>query len=514
MNNNMLTKFLQKIEVGGNKLPHPSVLFLYGIAIVITLSVLLSIFNVSVVDLRPETSPSRSATGFITANNLLNFSGIAYMLTHMVSNFVNFAPFGAVIVAFLGVAIAEKSGFIEISLRALVNKTPKVLLTMVIILLGVVSNVAADVGYVVLIPLGATIFLAVNRHPVAGIVVMYAAVSGGFSANLLIGALDPLLSGISQEAAKLIDANYLVGAQVNYYFMFVSTFLVVGVILLINRFITEPQLGKYIDTGAPVEKKREITKQERLGIWLALLYAGLLSFFIYLGASQKVGFLLNPVTKSLDVRSPFFNSLIAFVFLYFAGMGLIYGLVSGTFKEKNSVIKALENSIKEIAPFIALVFVMAQFINYFNYSNLGIMFAIALTNLLKSINFVSPAVLVIFIFVIALANLLMSSASAKWSLFAPVFVPAFMLLGYSPEVAQVAYRIGDSATNIISPMAAYLGIILFTLNKYNKNAGIGTVISLMLPYSVALLVVWPVFFYVWVFVLGLPIGPGAEIFFK
>lgn len=508
-----LVRLLGAIEKGGNKLPHPVMIFVYLIAIVAVGSFILSILNITVVDPRPEGAKGRTAEGLIYVNSLLTGEGLRYALVNAVPNFVKFAPLGVVLVSLIGVGIAERSGLIEATLKSLVKVTPKRLVTAVVVFAGVCSNLAGELGYVVFIPLGGIIFLGFKRHPIAGIAASFAGVSGGYSANLLLGTLDPLLAGLSTEAARIIDINYSVGIESNYYFLFVSTFAITLIGALVTDKIVEPMLGEYKGEGeagkieAKVEKTTDLEKK-------ALRNTGLFSvFFVALLVvsvlPQAGGVLLNQETMSLS-GSPFFKSIVAFVFLFFSCAGIVYGYTAKVYKSSFDVINAMTDAMKTMGGYIVLAFFMAQFINYFAYTNIGIILAVSLANFVQYVGLTGGGTVVALIFVSAFLNLFMGSASAKWSLLAPIFIPMFMLLGYSPEAVQLAYRIGDSSTNIITPLNSYIGIILLTAQRYrNETFGLGSLISVMLPYSVFFLLFWSVMFYLWTFVFGFPIGPGT-----
>ncbi|MDP2188750.1 MAG: AbgT family transporter [Sphingobacteriaceae bacterium] len=496
-------RFLGIIEKVGNALPHPATLFAGFALLVVILSWVVAQFDISVI--HPGTGE------VVTPFNLLSAKGLHMILEKMVVNFTAFAPLGTVLVALLGIGIAEGSGLIGTVLRLVVLSSPKKLLTFVIVFAGVISNTASEVGYVLLVPLAAVIFLAAGRHPLAGLAAAFAGVSGGYSANLLLGTIDPLLAGLSEEAARIIDPSYTVNPACNYYFMFVSTFLIAGLGTWVTEKIVVPRLGEY--TGdEKAEEIRFLNKEEKRG----LLYSGiaLLLFmaFILGGLLPADGYLRNPVDGGI-LKSPFMSGIVAFIFLAAAFCGIAYGVGAKTFKNDSDVMKGMAKSMETLGSYIVLVFFAAQFVAYFNWTNLGLIFAIQGAEVLKSSGLNDMALMTGFIFIAAIINLVMGSASAKWAIMAPVFIPMFMLLGYSPEFTQSAYRIGDSVTNIISPMMSYFALIVAFIQRYDKKAGIGTVISTMLPYSVVFLIGWLLLFAVWI-TFDLPIGPGAPLFYK
>ena len=499
--NKLLDKFLNLIEKVGNALPHPATLFaLFAIAIVV-ISGIVSAFNLEV---------THPATGeIIKPVSLLNVEGLHKILVTMVTNFTSFAPLGTVLVAMLGIGIAESSGLIGSSLRLLVLKAPTRLLTFVIVFAGILSNTASEIGYVLLVPLAAIIFLAVGRHPLAGLAAAFAGVSGGYSANLLLGTIDPLLAGLSEEAAHIIDPAYLVNAACNYYFMFVSTFVIAVVGTWVTEKIVEPRLGKYAGT-VEQEEIKPLTIDEKRGLVFALISAMVLAVIILIGLVPANGFLRDINTGDI-LHSPFMKGIVAFIFIGAAVTGVAYGIGAKTIKNDSDVMNGMGKSIQTLGVYMVLVFFAAQFVAYFNWTNIGLIIAIEGAEFLKSSGLGPIPLMLSFILVSAFINLFMGSASAKWAIMAPVFIPMFMLLGYSPEFVQVAYRIGDSTTNIISPMMSYFALIVAFVEKYDTNAGIGTVIATMLPYTFFFLIAWIFLLIIWM-ILGLPIGPGAGLY--
>lgn len=499
--NEWTTKFLNFIEVGGNALPHPATLFAGFALLVIIISGLASQLNLQVI---------HPATGeIVRVQNLLSVYGLHRILEEMVTNFTSFAPLGTVLVAMLGIGVAESSGLIATILRLLVLTAPKKLLTFVIVFAGIISNTASEVGYVLLVPLAGIIFLAVGRHPIAGLAAAFAGVSGGYSANLLLGTLDPLLAGLSQEAAHIIDPAYLVNPACNYYFMFISTFFIAAAGTWVTEKIVIPRLGQYTGDEKP-EEIRKLSAEEKRGLKYALASFLLLSLIILWGTVPADGFLRNAETGDL-LHSPFLSGIVAFIFLGAAVFGIAYGIGAGTIKNDKEIMKGMGKSMETLGVYIVLVFFAAQFVAYFKWTNLGLIFAIEGAHLLKASGLGAIPLIIAFVILSGFINLFMGSASAKWAIMAPVFIPMFMLLGYTPELVQAVYRVGDSITNIISPMMAYFALIVAFVEKYDKKAGIGTVISTMLPYTLAFFIVWTIVLILWVWA-GLPVGPGAALF--
>lgn len=498
---NVVDRFLSIIERVGNALPHPASLFAIFAALVMFLSWIFSALGVEVI--HPGTGKT------ITVFNLISIEGLHMILTKTVSNFTSFAPLGTVLVALLGIGIAEGTGLIGTVLRLIVNSSPKHILTVVIVFAGVISNTASEVGYVLLVPLSAVIFLAVGRHPIAGLAAAFAGVSGGYSANLLLGTIDPLLAGLSEEAARIIDPNYKVNPACNYYFMAVSTFLITALGTFVTERIIEPRLGNYQGDEKP-EELCSLTREEKRGLMYALVAVLAFTAFVLAGLIPSNGFLRNPEDGDI-LHSPFMSGIVTLLFISASLAGIAYGIGAKTVKNDADVMKGMAKSMETLGSYIVLVFFAAQFVAYFNWTNLGLIAAVNGAEILKSSGLGPIPLMIAFIFIAATINLVMGSASAKWAIMAPVFIPMFMLLGYSPEFTQVAYRIGDSVTNIISPMMSYFALIVAFMQRYDKQAGMGTIISTMLPYSVVFLIGWTLLLIVWI-IARLPLGFGAGMY--
>jgi aminobenzoyl-glutamate transport protein len=510
-------RFLTAVEWLGNLLPHPVTLFALFALGVVLLSGIAGWLEWSVPDPRPVGARGRSPTGTIDAISLMNGAGLRRIVENLVSNFVLFVPLGTVLVAMLGVGVAEKSGLISAAIRGMVLRAPARLLTLAIVFAGVLSNTASEAGYVILVPLAGVIFLAVGRHPLAGMAAAFAGVSGGYSANLLIGTVDPLLAGITQEAAQLLDPGYAVHPAVNWYFMVVSTFLITGVGTWVTHRFVEPNLGSYdssrADVGVEDQRSMEpLTPRERAGLFWAGISVVAIVALLALGVVPEWGVLRNPETGDL-LDSPFLRGMVALIFVFFLVPGIVFGRVAGTMRNDRDVIDGMSSAMSALGLYIVLVFFAAQFVAFFGWTNLGGITAVRGADLLTAIGLTGPLVFVPFILMCGLVNLMLGSASAQWAVTAPIFVPMLMLLGYSPEVIQAAYRIGDSTTNIITPMMSYFGLILAFAARYDRKLGIGTIIATMLPYTVAFLIGWMALFFLWVFGLGLPVGPEAPTYF-
>jgi aminobenzoyl-glutamate transport protein len=499
----LLSRFLAIVERGGNALPHPATLFALMAVLVIVVSAIAAQFDLAVV--HPGTGKP------VQPVSLLTVAGLHRIMTELVTNFTNFAPLGTVLVAMLGIAVAEGSGLIGAGLKLVVLSAPPRLLTFAIVFAGIMSNTGGEVGYVLLIPLAAIMFHAVGRHPIAGLAAAFAGVSGGYSANLLLGTVDPLLAGLSEEAARIIDPDYRVNPSANYYFMVASTFVISFLGTVVTERIVEPRLGRY--TGAPAAQgaATSLTPEEKRGLWWAAAAALLFTAALLWGTVPENGFLRDPQTGSL-LRSPFMSGIVALIFAAGLLTGLAYGLGAGTVRSDGDVVKSMGKAMETLGVYLVLVFFAAQFVAFFNWTNLGLIFAIRGAGMLQTAGLGTIPLIVSFVLVSAFINLFMGSASAKWAIMAPVFVPMFMLLGYTPEFTQAAYRIGDSTTNIISPMMSYFALIIAFMQRYeSSSAGIGTLVATMLPYSVTFLLGWTVMLVVWILV-GLPVGPGAGLF--
>ncbi|PLX14569.1 MAG: aminobenzoyl-glutamate transporter [Marinilabiliales bacterium] len=498
----IFAKFLNLTEKVGNALPHPATLFALFALSVLVISLIASKLGLTAI--HPTTSR------LIEPVNLLNHDGIHRIMLEMVNNFTSFAPLGIVIVAMLGIGVAESSGLIAAAIRLLVINSPKKYLTFVLVFAGIISNTASDIGYVLLIPLAGTIFLSIGRNPLVGMAAAFAGVSGGFSANLILGTIDPLLAGLSQEAAQIIDPSYEVNPTANYYFMVVSTFVVAIVGTWVTEKIVSPRLGEY-HGNVKAEAIEKLSKDEKSGLRWSLIVFVVLTALVLIGLIPENGFLR--AADGTILNSPVIKGVIALLLIYSAAMGIAYGIASGKFKNDSDVVDGMSDSLKTLATYIVLVFFAAQFVAYFKWSNLGEIIAINGAIFLESINIGSIPLIIAFVILAATINMAMGSASAKWAILAPVFIPLFMELGYSPELSQVVYRIGDSVTNLISPMMSFFALIIAFFQKYDKNASIGTIISTMIPYTFAFFIFWTILIIVWM-QFGLPLGPGAPLHYN
>ena len=514
---NAFTRFLDTVEWLGNLLPHPVTLFALLAVLIVLLSGFFGWLGLAVEDPRPAGARGVADDGMIRAVSLLNGDGVRRIFTNLVTNFTGFAPLGVVLVAMLGVGVAERSGLLSAAVRAMVLSAPRHVVTVAIVFAGIVSNTASEVGYVVLIPLAAAIFYALGRHPLAGMAAAFAGVSGGYSANLLIGTIDPLLAGITQEAARLIDPDYVVVATANWYFMVASTFLITLIGSLVTIFIVEPKLGEYDSSRADptiLDKRmmEKLTGDEKKGLlWAGVAVLGVFAVMAFT-LMPEWGVLRNPDTGD-RFNSPFFRGFVVWILIFFIVTGYAYGRVVGSMKTDRDVIDAMAAALSSLGLYIVLVFFAAQFVAFFGWTNLGAITAVSGAQFLQDTGMTGPLVFFFFIAMCALINLSLGSASAQWAVTAPIFVPMLMLIGYSPEAIQAAYRIGDSSTNIITPMMSYFGLILAWATRYDKNLGVGTLIAMMLPYTIFFIIFWSSFFVLWTFGLDLPVGPGSPTYY-
>ena len=511
-----MTRFLDTVEWLGNLLPHPVTLFALLAFSVVLVSGVGGWFEWAVIDPRPEGAAGRSPDGTIEVVSLFTADGLRWIVENLVSNFVNFVPLGTVLVALLGVGVAEASGLLGASIRAVVLSAPRRLVPGAVVFAGVISNTASEAGYVVLVPLAALVFRAVGRHPLAGMAAAFAGVSGGYSANLFIGTIDPLLAGITQEAAQLIRPGYEVHPAVNWYFMVVSTFLVTGVGTLVTVRVVEPKLGAY-DPRRADEQSNEpdsmepLSSEEKRGLLFAAGAVLVVVLLLLLAVVPQGGVLRNPETGEV-LRSPFLRGMVALIFVFFFIPGVVYGRVTGTMKTEREIIGGMSKAMSSLGLYIVLVFFASQFVAFFGHTNLGSLLAVIGADFLQARGLDGPIIFTPFILMCCLVNLSLGSASAQWAVTAPIFVPMLMEAGYAPEVIQAAYRIGDSTTNIITPMMSYFGLILAMAVRWDRRVGIGTIVSMMLPYTIFFLVSWIALFYLWVFGLGMPVGPAAHTY--
>lgn len=502
-NENEVGGFLKSVEVIGNKLPHPAIIFLIMTVFLLIAADALARAGIS---FKYYDAKAHEEVELI-AVSLFNKEGINYIFNSAVANFTGFAPLGTVLVAMLGVAVSEHTGLFHIALSKLLTGVNPRLLTAIVVFAGIMSNIASDAGYVVVVPLGALMFASVGRHPVAGLAAGFAGVSGGFSANLLIGTTDPLLTGITNEGLKISGIDMALDPTCNWYFLMASTFFLTIIGTLITEKIVEPNLGKY--TGDYEHENTVITPQQEKGLKRAGL--SLLLYVVIMAICMMTVF-KDPTKTGIDsIKAFLYDGFIFAVFLLFLIPGLVFGVTTGVIKDSKDLIKTMTKGMQGMGGYIVLAFFASQFINYFSVTNVGKIISVSGANFLQSVGLKGIPLVLLFILLSSFLNLFMGSASAKWAIMAPIFIPMLLQMGIHPALAQVAYRIGDSSTNIISPLMTYFPVIVAFMQKYEPEKGLGTLISTMTPYSIVFLITWSILLIVWM-LLGLPVGPGAPLF--
>jgi aminobenzoyl-glutamate transport protein len=496
-----MQRLLNVIERAGNRLPHPFILFLILCVVVAVVSWLMALNGAAGVN--PKTGKE------IFVQSLISGEGLVFALTSLAKNYINFPPLGVILVIMLAIGVADRAGLIASLMQVSVMKAPRHLTTFVIFLVGMCSHVASDAAYIVLIPLSAMIFQAVGRNPLVGAVTGYVAVGAGYDASLLITPVDVILSGITTSAAHTIDAKAYVSPLDNYYFIACSALLLSIVGTLIIERIVEPMAGKY--TGDVALDLHPIGEVETLGLkrvgWAALAFA-----VVIVVAVLPSGSPLRNETGGL-VPSPLLESVVAILAAFFLLLGWIYGVAVGKIKSARDGIGFMTDSVKELAPTLVLFFAISQFLAWFKWTNLGEWIAISGSHLLDASGFGGTPLVLAFILLATIMSIFITSGSAQWSLMAPIFVPMMMLVGMEPALVQAAFRISDSATNVISPMSPYFAVCLAFLQRYRKDVGIGTLAAMTLPISVGFLVAWTAFLVFWIEV-GLPLAPGVGLFLK
>lgn len=500
----LLNRLLDGVERVGNKLPDPAVMFFGLLIIVWVLSWALS--GVSFDETHPLTGDA------ITVTNLLSGTEMTDFLANMVDTFMGFAPLGVVLVAMLGVGVAERSGYINVAIKLMLNVTPKQLLTPMLILVAIVSHTAVDAGYVLVIPLGGVIFYAAGRHPLAGIAAAFAGVSGGFSANFVPSAIDPLLQGFTESAAQIIDSEVQLNPLNNYFFTAISSILVVAIGWFLTDKVVEPRLrGAELDGDQDeMPALDDVTEQDKKAfLWATLTMAVGVGLLVYVSIMDNSP-LADPVTGELaTVNAPVMQMIVPLIFLLFIVPGMVHGYLSGNFTNSQDVIGAMTKSMEGMAYYMVMAFFCALFIKAFGDSQLGTLVSVKGANFLASLELSGGVTMVGIIILVAFINLFVGSASAKWALISPIFVPMLMQLGYSPDLTQAAYRVGDSSSNIITPLLPYFPLVVLYCQRYVKGTGIGTLVSMMLPYTISLLVLWSAFLILY-WTLGIPLGFQAS----
>jgi aminobenzoyl-glutamate transport protein len=504
-----MQKILDAVERIGNSVPHPVVIFLILIAAVMVLSHILYLFGASVSYqvINPETHKVETAT--TAANSLMTAEGIRHVYTRIVPNFLGFSAVGLLIIAMIGVGVAEEAGLVNALIRKLVAVSPRWALIYILAFVGILSSIASDAGYLVLIPLAGTAFLSIGRNPLAGIALGFAGVASAFNINMIVKPLDAVLTEITNDAIHMVNPTLSIDLTANLLFSIASVVVLTIVIALVSERIIEPRLGKYQDqrsaADAPAQQSAEMTAEEARGLRYAAL--GLLAVVVFFGllTIPSGAPLRNPQTGVLIGNSPFMNGLITLIMVLFLATGVAYGIGAKTISKVGDVIAAMTKAVAGLGGTILLFVVISQFVDYFNYSNIPTLMAVTMADALKSANIGSLWLLLAFIVVVTILNLFFTPAIAKWAIFAPVFVPLFVQLAVDPSAVLAAYRVGDSPTNAITPLNAYFALVVGFAQKYDKNAGVGTVVALMLPYVIWITLIWMILFVAW-YLFGLPWG--------
>jgi aminobenzoyl-glutamate transport protein len=508
--NSLAQRFLDKLEYAGNKLPDPAMIFVLALALTWLASALLAPVQFSEIDPRTvvrDASGQVASSTAIRVKNMLSGENLALFVSRMVKTFTEFPPLGVVLVALIGVAVAEQTGFINAGIKYLLRLTPRKLLTPMLVLVGILSHSAGDTGYVLVIPLGGMVFAAAGRHPVAGIAAAFAGVSGGFSAAFLPSTLDPLLQGFTQSAAQIIDPTRTVNPLCNWYFMSASTLVIMGVAWWLTDRVIEPRLRHLpVDgSGEGGADLHQLSEAERRGFW-----AGMGAFAVLVLLLALVAAPANSPFRAKDGSltghgAPMMESIVPLIAIFFLVPGILHGYIAGTVKSHRDVVQGMARSLGTMGYYLVMAFCAAQFTYVFRESNVGALIALKGAGLLKALAMPAPVTIVGIILLTTSVNLLIGSASAKWALLGPIFVPMLMQLGLSPELTQAAYRVGDSSTNIITPLLPYFPLIVVYCQRHAKTTGMGTLISTMLPYSITFLLTWTGLLLLW-WGLGLPLG--------
>lgn len=489
-------KIFSFIERVGNKIPNPFILFVYLIAILMVATAIVSWLDVAV---------KNPANGeLVRVNNLLSVEGIQWILPNIVKNFSGFAPLGAILALVIGAGLAEKVGLLQALMYKMASSINKRYASYMVLFIAFFSHISSDAALVVMPPLGALIFIAVGRHPVAGLLAAIAGVGSGFTANLLIVTTDVLLSGISTEAAQMIDPNLHVSVIDNWYFMATSVIvLTIAGALLTDKFI-EPRLPAW--EGSSEEKLEKLTPLQNRALCMSGLSALIFIALMALMVIPENAPLRDPITGSI-IPSPFIKGIVPVIILFFFVVSITYGVSTKTIKKPNDIPDLLVDPMKNMAGFIVMVFPLAQFVAFFNWSNMGKFMAIGLTDLLETLGMTGVPAFLGLMFLSAFLCMFIASGSAIWSILAPIFVPMFILLGFHPAFAQIIFRIADSAVLPLAPMSPFLPLFLGFLQRYYKNAQLGTYYTLILPYPLVFFSAWIVLLVGWYYA-GLPIGPG------
>jgi len=499
-------RLLDMVETFGNQVPHPAVLFLGLMLLVVVASQALQMAGASVTyeRLNVETHALEQVT--TSVRSLIAADGVRFIFTSVVPNFINFGPVGIIVVAMIGIGLAERSGLITTVIKKIVAVAPPSAMTAIVVTLGVMSSIASDAGYLVLIPLGAAAFHSLGRHPHAGLAAAFSGVAAAFGVNFFVKPIDGILAEMTNDAIHLVDPGRSIDLTANLYFGIASSILLIGVCTAVTNWLVEPRLGKY---AIPPEEDPQggLSAAETRGLRFALIAGGLVCVGLLLLALPAGAPLRNPETGALIGDSPFMNSLVFLIMLVFLATGMAYGFGARTLNTTDAVIGAITRTISDLGELLFLFFVISQFVAYFNYSNIGTIVAIQLANLLKTADLGGAWLLLAFILIGFLLCFPLPNILPKWAIMAPIFVPLFMKLGIEPEAVLAAYRVSDSPPNVINPLLPHFALVVGFAQRYDKTAGVGTLVALMLPYTLWTMIAWVGVFMAWYW-LALPFGPG------
>lgn len=500
--------FLAAVERIGNKVPHPAIIFFWLIGIVIVMSAIFGALGTTVTYEGYDVGLGEIVTQTTSVQSLLAPDGIRFMFTSPVGNFLGFTGVGVILVAMIGVGLAEESGLIAALVRKLVASAPRDVFTFMIVFVGVLSSIAADAGYLVLVPLAAAAFHSMGRHPLAGLAAGFSGVAAVFLVNVFVTPTDALLVEVTNDAVRTVDPSREISVVGNLFFMIVSSVVMALICTVITDYVVEPRLGPY--QGAPAENAgAAISPEEAKG--LAFAGRAALGFVVVMALLTAppipYGILRNQETGGIMAGSPFMSGLIVIISLMFLVVGYAYGRGAGTIKDVTAAIGLVVKTWSNLAGMIFLLFVIANFIAFFTYTNLATVIAVNLAEFLQTLPVGAVFYIIAFVIVIALIDIILTGALAKWAILAPIFVPLFMRLGGDPNLVMAAYRVGDSPMNVITPLNVYLAVMVGFAQKYQKDAGIGTIVALMLPYTLMLLVLWTLLLIVW-YLFGIPLGPA------
>ena len=502
--------FLNVVERIGNRLPDPVFLFLWLILALVVLSLVGAGLGWSAVN--PVTGELMAALSLLSRENLEN------LIIGMPRTLADFPPLAIVVTIIYGAAVAERTGLFDSAIRGALLNAPKAVLTPVVVIVGMMSHHASDASYVVVIPLAAVIFAAAGRHPLAGLAAGFAAVSGGYAGNLFPGSQDALILGITEPAARLIDPNYSVNIAGNWFFIVGVVLVFTPIVWFLTDKVIEPRLGAWTPVAGASEnastpEEQALTPAQKKGLaWAGLAILGMIALWAALTFMPGSPF-IDPEAEPGQAFNPLYRSLIAFFAVMFFVAGGAYGAGAGTVKSHRDLVRMMGEGIAQLAPYIVLAFFAAHFVAMINWSGLGPILAVNAAAVLREVNLPAPVLLIVVVLVSCIFDLFIGSASAKWSALAPIVVPMFMLLGISPEMTTAAYRMGDSVTNIATPLMSYFPLILTFAQRWDPRFGLGSLMATMLPYAGSFLVAGLIMVGAWV-ALDLPLGPGVGVHYE